>query len=249
MERDKGGKAHDALKVGAGAAAEAAAGLVALVTQTKVGPAGAVAIGAATAETLRHLAERAITFRDYQAGRTVEIAADEAHLALDELERRLFSDPNRLQLAAATLTAAANTALEAKIRTLGRALATGALATDDAQVDEQRFLVDTLADLEAPHIRVLHQLSIRHEGYGEARTADGRYQAHGWSIDDLAVRLPGIAAVLRPVLNVLAGHALILDTGVGTLGYVAGQSGRWVLTDYGQRCLALLKERGREDPN
>jgi hypothetical protein len=249
MQREDHGKAHDSLEVGVGAAAEAAGGLLALVAQTKVGPAGAVAIGAATAETLRYLAERAIGLRDYQAGRTLEIAANDTGLPLDELRRRLTADPKRVQLTAAALTAAANTALETKIRTLGRALATGALAVDDAQVDEQRLLVDTLADLEAPHVRVLHQLAIRHEGYGEARTPDGRFHAHGWSLEDLSAQLPGVAGVLRPVLNVLVSHALALDTGVGTLDYIAGQSGRWVLTDYGKHCLALLEERGREHPS
>jgi hypothetical protein len=41
MSRDEDvGKPHDALEVGVGAAVEAAGGLVALVAQTKVGPAG-----------------------------------------------------------------------------------------------------------------------------------------------------------------------------------------------------------------
>jgi hypothetical protein len=74
-----------------------------------------------------------------------------------------------LDLAAVVVAAASETIVEAMIRVLGRALATGALASDDAVVEEQRFLVDFLADLEAPHIRLLAQVSVRHAGYGSPR--------------------------------------------------------------------------------
>jgi hypothetical protein len=70
--------------------------------------------------------------------------------------------PRLLDLAVAVVTAAAETALDAKIKTLGGALATGAMAADDAIVDEQRLLVRILADLEAPHVRVLVQLAEPH---------------------------------------------------------------------------------------
>jgi hypothetical protein len=238
------GMGEDALEAGVGAAAEAAGGLVGLAAASKLGPAGGVIIAAATAETLRHLATQAIGLRDYQASRALEIAAHQANVELDELRRRLTADPRRLQLTAAALSAAAATALDAKIRVLGRALATGAIATDDATVDEQQLLVAAMADLEAPHVRVLNQLSIQHAGYWGPKTLTG--QAHGWSPHDLATQVPGIAAVLQPILTVLAGHGLIMDTGVGTWGYSAGESQRWVLTDYGKRCLAELEALGND---
>jgi hypothetical protein len=74
-----------------------------------------------------------------------------------------------LDLAAVVVAAASETIVEAMIRVLGRALATGALASDDAVVEERRFLVDLLADLEAPHIRLLAQVWVRHTGYGSPR--------------------------------------------------------------------------------
>jgi hypothetical protein len=154
-----------------------------------------------------------------------------------------------LDLAAAVVAAASETMVEAKIRMLGRALATGALAADDAVVDEQRFLVNTLADLEAPHIRVLHQLSIEHEGYDSPQSAEGRRRAYGWSTGDLSKQLPGMGLVLRPVLSALASLELIRDTAVGSLDYVPGEAERWIVTDFGMQRLVILEEHGHEDPD
>ncbi|HEU4399454.1 MAG TPA: hypothetical protein VFU54_16670 [Actinomycetota bacterium] len=69
----------------------------------------------------------------------------------EELLERILHDERLLDLVAAVVAAASETMVEAKIQALGRALATGALAIDDAMINEQRFMVDILADLEAPH--------------------------------------------------------------------------------------------------
>jgi hypothetical protein len=161
----------------------------------------------------------------------------------EDLLNRILRDERLLDLAAAVVAAASETMVEAKIRALGRALATGALAADDAVVDEQRFLVDILDDLEAPHVRMLHQLSIQHEGYGSPRDEEGKERAYGWLTEDLTAHLPGLAVVLRPVLRILEGRDLIRDTAMGTWDYVP----RWVVTETGERCLAMLEERGRKD--
>jgi hypothetical protein len=164
-----------------------------------------------------------------------------------ELLQQILRDEHLLDLAAAVVAAASQTMVEAKIRTLGRVLATGALASDDAVVDEQRFLVDILNDLEAPHLRVLHQLSIEHEGYGSPQNAEGTRRAYGWSTGGLSEQPPGMALVLRPVLRVLASRELVRDTAVGSIEYVPGEAERWVVTDFGARCLSMLQEHGRED--
>jgi hypothetical protein len=61
--------------------------------------------------------------------------------------------------------------------------------------------------------------------------------------EDLTAHLPGLAVVLRPVLRILEGRDLIRDTAMGTWDYVP----RWVVTETGERCLAMLEERGRKD--
>jgi hypothetical protein len=195
-------------------------------TQDPLGGPGGAVVGASAGEALQYLASRALGLRRRQAEEVLEIAAHESAQTVDDLLARLTANPSRLQLAAAAVTAAAETALQAKVRALGRALATGALAADDAEVDEQRFLVDTLRDLEAPHVRVLDQISRRREGHDPEATPR-------WAQYKLAPRLPGIAPVLEPVLSILAGRALItkLDR-------------KWALTEFGKHCLTLLMESG-----
>jgi hypothetical protein len=213
----------------------------ALVGLALGGPEGALA-SAAIEPVLEQVVSETLARRRARGRRALAVAASSAGVTPEELLERILHDEKLLDLAAAVVAAASETMVEAKIRTLGRALATGALALDDAVVDEQRFLVDILADLEAVHVRVLNQLSIQHEGYGSPRSPDGTRRAYGWSIEDLSAHLPSIAAVLRPVLNVLAGRELVRDTAVGSLGYVPGEGERWIVTDTGTRCLDMLQE-------
>jgi hypothetical protein len=216
----------------------------ALVGLALGGPGGAI-VGAAVEPVLQQIVLETLARRHQRAGRAIAAAAAGAGMTPEELLDRILGDERLLDLAAAAVAAASETMIEAKIRALGRALASGALATDDTVVDEQRFLVDTLADLEAPHVRVLNQLSIEHEGYGSPVGPDGRSRAYGWLLEDLSAGLPGLVPVLQSVLNVLAGRGLILDTAEGTYEYQP----RWVLTEFGKQCLVMLKERGHEGSN
>jgi hypothetical protein len=203
---------------------------------------------AATAEpVLETVATAALTRHRARGQRVLNVAAGEARMTPQELLERILADERLLDLAAAVVAAATQTALEAKIRALGQALARGTLAEDDAVIDTEHFMVSALAALETPHLRVLNQVAGRYEGYGEPRTADGRGQAHGWTFEVLRERLPGLRLVLRPVLSALTANALIFDTAVGTWGYSSGKSERWIATDYGRRVLRLLEEAGVED--
>jgi hypothetical protein len=123
-----------------------------------IGDAGGAIAAAAAAQVLEHGLERVSGLRRRQAEVMLQVAAEASDRSLDGLFERITDDPRRLQLFAAAAKAAAETTLEAKIRLLGRALATGVLANDDTLVDQQRFLVGILADLEALHLRVLAQL-------------------------------------------------------------------------------------------
>jgi hypothetical protein len=113
---------------------------------------------------LEQVVSETLARRRERGQRALAVAASAASMTPGELLERILHDERLLDLAAAVVAAASETMVEAKIQALGRALATGALATDDAMINEQRFMVDILADLEAPHVRVLHQLSMKHEG-------------------------------------------------------------------------------------
>jgi len=87
-----------------------------------IGDAGGVVAGTAAAQVLQHGLERASGLRRRQAAAMLEVAAEAAGRSLDELLERITADPHRLQLFAAAARAAAETALQAKIRALGQAL-------------------------------------------------------------------------------------------------------------------------------
>jgi hypothetical protein len=136
----------------------------ALVGLALGGSEGALA-GAAVEPVLAQVVSETLTRRRQRAGRALAVAATEVGTTPEALLQQILADERLLDLAAAVVAAASETMLEAKIRALGRALASGVLARDEAVVDKQRFLVDTLAELDAPHVRVLTQLSVEHEDY------------------------------------------------------------------------------------
>lgn len=90
--------------------------------------------------------------------RALEVAVDSAAVPPEDLLRRLTGDPSRLALFGEALTAAATSAVDSKVRVLGRALASGALAEDEALVDEERLWTRILLDIEAPHLRIMDYL-------------------------------------------------------------------------------------------
>jgi AcrR family transcriptional regulator len=224
---------------------EAGAITGALAGMLLAGPPGAL-VGAGAGVMVQRVVNAAMARRFQRAVTAVEVAADEAGLSVEALYERLREKERLHELAAAVIAAAAETMLQAKIRALGQALARGTLATDDAEIDREQFLVDTLADLKAPHLQVLHQVSGRYDDYGDPTTPDGTPQAHGWSPDALRKAIPSLAPVLGPVLAILSGHDLIRNTAVGTLGYVPGPRDRWVLTEHGDDLLRLLRDRADE---
>lgn len=80
-------------------------------------------------------------------------------LDLVEVLRRVTLNDDRLALFGEAIFAAAQSAVAAKVRVLGRGLASGAIASDDARVDEERVWVRILLDVEAPHLRILEHLA------------------------------------------------------------------------------------------
>jgi hypothetical protein len=75
-----------------------------------------------------------------------------------DLVEEISTDPRKLQLLVDSLRAGAESAWEERTRVLGRALAAGAVAEDDALVDEERKWVAILASIEAPELRIMEYL-------------------------------------------------------------------------------------------
>jgi hypothetical protein len=210
------------------------------------GPAGAL-VGAGTGTMVQHVLKEALARQLGRANEAADVAADVAGLTAEELLRRILADERLLDLARRVFTVAAETALRARIRAAGTAL--GRAVRDDSAIDEERFIVDTLATFHVPHYRILQQLGQRYEGYGQERDAEGQEPIHGWSPAALRKHQPGLVPVLGPVISALASQDLARNTNVGRYSYTPGEDDRWVLTDFGRQLLArLLEADGSEEP-
>ncbi|HEX2063816.1 MAG TPA: hypothetical protein VHE80_05285 [Acidimicrobiales bacterium] len=86
-----------------------------------------------------------------RAGQVVETALDTSALDPEAFLTRVLDNEKLLLLLAMAVDAARHSQVEAKVQAPGRALASGALAADDAEIDEAQLVASTLADLEAPH--------------------------------------------------------------------------------------------------
>ena len=62
------------------------------------------------------------------------------------------------------LNAAARTTLKGKLRTLGRSLASGLLAEDDATINTEQMIIAAITDIEGPQLAMLELLVARRPG-------------------------------------------------------------------------------------
>jgi hypothetical protein len=209
-------------------------------------PAGGVVITSAATEAIRSGLRQVTGSRGRQVARMWDIAVQAAEQSHDQLLERVTADPHRRQLFWAAARAAADTALEAKLRAVGYRLATGLTAPDDEAVEVQRVIIDTLGDLELPHWQTLRQMTRKYEGYGQPRDDTGRSFSYGWTMKALHDHLPGLTPILGAVIPVLVGRGLIDNTTYGSMGYDGPPEQRWVVTNFGHDCLAELEQRGRE---
>jgi hypothetical protein len=188
-------------------------------------------------------AEAIISYLDDRSARRqrrIEEMADAAESEAGEpfaaLLGRAQSDDDRSDLANDVLSQAADAASAWKIRALGRALALGLLASDDAAIDEVRLMVRAMRDLESPHVRILHHLYVhrsRHDGTPDA---------------ELASMFPNGVRVVYTLLKTLERHGLagpvpprVIDGGAasGEHDEYEDPAQEWEIWDFG----ALLVER------
>jgi len=174
----------------------------------------------------------------------VKAASDEATDVFGDAEQlleRISSDDRLLWLLDSTVEAAARASTEQKARALGRALAEGALAKDDARLDQAALMTRIISDVEPIDLRVLACLSnLRHSRNvrPEAGPASGYgYPAYMWTVD-LALVAGLDPVVVDGPLGVLQRHGLIGQQAV--IGDSEGKGAGWCITDLGDRLLDYL---------
>jgi hypothetical protein len=77
---------------------------------------------------------------------------------IEEMEERINASAQTQLLTGVSLIAASRTAWEDKVRTLGRSLASGLLAEDDAEIDTEQMIMAAIADIEGPQLAMLELL-------------------------------------------------------------------------------------------
>lgn len=106
--------------------------------------------------------------------KNLESMMDQARLTsemdFDAFASKIENDPDRLLSFVAACDAARRTAFEEKIKALGRSV--GDLARDDALVDDASIWISILAQIEAPHVRLvltLYEVDPEYPGMGYRR--------------------------------------------------------------------------------
>jgi hypothetical protein len=210
------------------AAAAGAAGLTnpdAGAIATGLSPLAVAGLGRISeAIRLRRLSNAAETVMDA----AVTFGAEtEAHFI--EFIEAAVSDPEHQELLARTLVIAQDTAMRDKRRALGRALAAG-IEGDDARIDDELLFIRAVADIDAPHIKLLKILS---EEQQPIRGSLGGSVPHGWSLAMVAAQHPEFAGALPALISTLESHALIQTTRLATptsaVQYSVTSAGRQLL--------------------
>lgn len=202
---------------------------------------------------LEYLAERRERSQR-NAGEVLDAAAREANREVSDLLERIEANDDLAVLAAQVLDAAMRTAMEQKVRLLGRAL--GQAVADDAMVDESILVTAALAELEPPHLRVLASIASRPipETHESPVIIDG-----GGAFDEgLPPLIVSSAAeraaedVLGPdsplagaIVGMLARHGLVFEVGSAFPGH--GDEGAIYATRFGLRLVELLNAARQPD--
>jgi hypothetical protein len=154
----------------------------------------------------------------------------------DDLLLQAVSDDGRHELLVRALSIAQDTALRDKRRALGRALAAG-IAGDDAQLDDELMFMRAVADLDAPHIRVLQLMASEQPGAGQQ---SGSPFHAGWSPATIAARDRGLGDAVPALMWTLEAHGLIRAATSSTPWLSSREA--YNLTAAGRRMLDRLAE-------
>jgi len=157
---------------------------------------------------------------------------------VDEMEERINASERTQLLTGFALSAATRTAWEDKVRTLGRSLASGLLADDNAKIDTEQMIIAAITDIEGPQLSLLellvrwklsYPLGIEILGgpldipeysqppFPEYPTPDqtwgGNWNVHGrrLSIRHIVEARPNLAPIVPSLLGTLQRHGLIVQ--------------------------------------
>lgn len=160
--------------------------------------------------------------------RTLESTV-EAGIPPEELGERINASERTQLLTGSALSGAGRTAWEDKLRTLGRSLASGLLAGDDAKIDVEQMIIAAITDIEGPQLAMLELLVAWRPGRNVAepqvagpfdlpkdshgRPLDGNWDVawREWSREQIAHARPSLAPLAPSLLGTLQRHGLAVQ--------------------------------------
>jgi hypothetical protein len=165
----------------------------------------------------------------------VEIAADVNDVDVESFLHTVLRDDAHQEFVARCIAVAQDASLRGKRIALARSLAQAA-AGDDAVLDDEFLFLRAVADLDAPHIRILHRLDMTRAGTGPM---EGHLLRDGWRNATLAEHEPGLADALPALLRTVEIHSLVVrDNTYSRLE----DDPMWRITDRGKAMLARLSD-------
>jgi hypothetical protein len=162
-----------------------------------------------------------------RSGEALSAACEASGLSTEQTLSRMFSDEKFRLLSGTAMIAAAHTAWEDKLRTIGRSLASGLLASDEAEIDEEQMILSAIADMEAPHVALLDLfvayrppmysgepdvVRLEIPEYSYSRSLNGTWDAldRKWEKRIVLHYRPRLASVFPSLVGTLERHGLAL---------------------------------------
>lgn len=161
-----------------------------------------------------------------RAARAYDAAAEASGKSREQLFDDLQESERLGDMFEETMDAASRTSWDAKLQSLGRALAQAVTALDDATVDHAELLGRAIADIEPIHARALWLLGKRRLVNPGKAGLDGM----------LADAFPSMAPVASQVAAVMSRHGLVTEP-----FYANGVVG---LSSFGREILQMLINAG-----
>jgi hypothetical protein len=209
-----------------------AGGVTSIAGYALGGPVGAVAGAMASPVAERFLTE--VHRELFLRGEIVLAAvADESDMDTEQLLALLTDNSELKALFARVVLATSSTALQEKLRGLGRAL--GRAIVDDTKIDEAFCLVSALDEMELPHFRLLTKLTVPPTGEG----VDPE-RVRGWTRAEILQMAPGMDLVGHSILGVLIRHGLVEE--VTPYSVMGAPSAQYAASDLGGLCLQLVRQ-------
>lgn len=195
-------------------------------------------------ERLIKLSHRELSAQESCSVAMWTIAAQAAGLSPDELLDTVETNENMTHLGYTAADAAKRSRYPARIVALGRVLAAGIGATDDAELDHWQLMIDALAEVDRPHLVVLSRFANiegvespvfvrRTLSWVDVKALNPEY---GRSISSLLARLERLGLLHAETVATLAG-----DEGPGDEERVGAY---WRLSDFGGKVLDELWRAG-----